>query len=105
MSICEHGFSDAKWKGGKYGLGQYLSTFHDEEITEVSLLKSMGRSREALPLYRATLAAQREKLGAGDAEVLKTTVNLAALLDGMTGRSSSLSPASNGVDVAAAAVP
>ena len=25
LSICEDGFDDAKWKGGKYGVGQYLS--------------------------------------------------------------------------------
>ena len=25
LSICEHGFDDQKWKGGKFGIGQYLS--------------------------------------------------------------------------------
>ena len=25
LSICEHGFDDRRWKGGKFGVGQYLS--------------------------------------------------------------------------------
>lgn len=25
LSICEHGFDERKWKGGKFGMGQYLS--------------------------------------------------------------------------------
>ena len=36
LSICEHGFDDTRWRGGKFGLGQYLSA---------------DASRAALPKY------------------------------------------------------
>ena len=50
FSICEHGFDNRKWTGGKYGVGQYLSA----DASRASEFKYTGQS-EMLLLCEAVL--------------------------------------------------